>query len=450
MADSIIDDAEVVLNDDTNFDEDALGARIKVFGIGGGGGNAVQFMIDSGLTGVHFICANTDKQALNKSTAEIKLQLGEKLTKGRGAGANPKVGREAAMESINAIRDAIGDAEMLFVTAGMGGGTGTGGAAVVAQVAREMNVLTVGVVTKPFGFEGPKRKKSADDGLTELKQYVDCLITIPNDRLLSFAPKKASFIDMLQKSNEVLYNAVKGISDVVNADGMINLDFADVRTTMSEAGLALMGTGKGNGENRARDAAQKAISSPLLEDVSLDSAKAILYNITASRDITTAEVDEIGRLIHDSAPADCNIIFGMVYDENIGDDLYVTLIATGIEPQENLMTPEIENTVQGRRGEVIDFSAKQRTADSASQDRFQRPFQSTQQRPMQQRQSMPQQQSPMRDFVPQSARQQNEGSYANSYSYRQRPMQSMHTPGENDFSFEDESDIPTWIRKQAD
>ena len=309
-----------------------LELRLSV--LGGGGGNAVQHMIDSGLYGAQFIVANTDRQALNRSTAETKIQIGEKLTKGRGAGANPKIGRDAAMESINAIRDAIGDAEMLFVTAGMGGGTGTGGAPIVAQVAKEMGVLTVGVVTKPFLFEGSKRRKSAEDGLAELRQFVDCLITIPNERLLSIAPKKASFLEMFSKSNEVLYYAVKGISDVVNADGLLNLDFADVRTTMSESGLALMGTGLGSGENRAREAALKAISSPLLEDVSLDSAKAILYNVTASRDVSMDEIHEIGKIIHDAAPEDCNIIFGAVFDDNIGDDLSITLIATGIDEQE--------------------------------------------------------------------------------------------------------------------
>ena len=338
MSDSIMDSAEIIPNT-TEYGEYSEGARIKVIGVGGGGGNAIQHMIDSGLYGVQFITANTDRQALNRNSAEIKIQIGEKLTKGRGAGANPRIGRDAAMESVNAIRDAIGDAEMLFVTAGMGGGTGTGGAPVVAQVAKEMGVLTVGVVTKPFDFEGARRKKVAEDGLSELKQHVDCLITIPNDRLLSIAPKKASFLEMFGKSNEVLYHAVKGISDVVNAEGLLNLDFADVRTTMAESGMALMGTGLGTGENRAREAALKAISSPLLEDVSLDSAKAILYNITASRDISIDEVHEIGKIIHDAAPEDCNIIFGVVFDDNIGDDLSITIIATGIEPYEESLAP---------------------------------------------------------------------------------------------------------------
>ncbi|WP_300909225.1 cell division protein FtsZ, partial [uncultured Desulfovibrio sp.] len=306
MTQSIVDDIDTSL---------AGTAKIKVIGVGGGGGNAVKNMIESGLQGVQFVCANTDLQALNKNTAPCKVQLGEKLTKGLGAGANPSIGREAAVESVNAIREAIGDADMVFVTAGMGGGTGTGAAPVVAQAAKEMGALTVGVVTKPFSFEGVKRKRAAEAGLEEFKQHVDCLITIPNDRLLAFAPKKAPFSEMLQKANDVLYYAVKGISDVIVGDGLINLDFADVRTTMSEAGLALMGTGMAAGENRAREAAQRAIMSPLLEDVSLESAKAVLYNITAPMDITAEEIAEIGDIIGDATPEDANIIFGVVFDE---------------------------------------------------------------------------------------------------------------------------------------
>ncbi len=322
MTQSIVDDIDTSL---------AGTAKIKVIGVGGGGGNAVKNMIESGLQGVQFVCANTDLQALNKNTAPCKVQLGEKLTKGLGAGANPSIGREAAVESVNAIREAIGDADMVFVTAGMGGGTGTGAAPVVAQAAKEMGALTVGVVTKPFSFEGVKRKRAAEAGLEEFKQHVDCLITIPNDRLLAFAPKKAPFSEMLQKANDVLYYAVKGISDVIVGDGLINLDFADVRTTMSEAGLALMGTGMAAGENRAREAAQRAIMSPLLEDVSLESAKAVLYNITAPMDITAEEIAEIGDIIGDATPEDANIIFGVVFDENIGDEIRLTVIATGIE-----------------------------------------------------------------------------------------------------------------------
>ena len=246
MSQSIVDDIDITLGNN---------AKLKVIGVGGGGGNAVQNMITSGLQGVQFICANTDMQALSRNNAPVKIQLGEKLTKGLGAGANPAVGREAALESVNAIREAIGDADMVFVTAGMGGGTGTGAAPVVAQTAKEMGALTVGVVTKPFSFEGARRRRFAEEGLEEFKQHVDCLITIPNDRLLAFAPKKTPFSAMLQKANDVLFYAVKGISDVILADGMINLDFADVRTTMSESGMALMGTGVAAGENRAREAA---------------------------------------------------------------------------------------------------------------------------------------------------------------------------------------------------
>ncbi len=309
-------------------------AKIKVVGVGGGGGNAVQYMIESGLRGVSFVCANTDMQALNRSSVQHKIQIGEQLTRGLGAGANPQVGREAALESVSAIRDALEDADMVFITAGMGGGTGTGAAPVIAQAAKEMGALTVGVVTKPFSFEGNKRKAAAEAGLEEFRQHVDCLITIPNDRLLAFAPKKAPFTEMLKKANDVLYYAVKGISDVIMEEGMINVDFADVQTVMLEAGLALMGTGMANGENRAREAAQRAIMSPLLEDVSLDGAKAVLYNITASMDISGEEVGEIGDIISAAASPDANIIFGVVFDENAGDDLRITVIATGIDSQE--------------------------------------------------------------------------------------------------------------------
>ncbi|MBO4368630.1 MAG: cell division protein FtsZ [Desulfovibrio sp.] len=438
MSDSILDEAEVLQSNVA--DEDCLGARIKVIGVGGGGGNAVQHMIDSGLSGVEFICANTDKQALNKSTAACKLQLGEKLTRGRGAGANPKVGHEAAMESINAIRDAIGDAEMLFVTAGMGGGTGTGGASVVAQVAREMNVLTVGVVTKPFAFEGNKRKKAAEEGLAELKQYVDCLITIPNDRLFGLAPKKASFIDMLQRSNEVLYHAVKGISDVVNGEGLINLDFADVRTTMEEAGLALMGTGVGSGENRAREASQRAISSPLLEDVSLDSAKAILYNITAPKDISLTEIQEIGSMIQDAAPEDCNIIFGVVFDDNIDDKLYVTLIATGIEAQK-----------------PVEDDVPEEQLDTTNRIEFRRGTKETEETVRQTQKQIFMRQENMLDGRSHRDPQDIFGESQDSYGLRQRSYpkrMQQHMPGADSFSYEaggdeENMEIPAFIRRNA-
>lgn len=320
-------------------------AKIKVIGVGGAGGNAVKQMIDSDLTGVQFICANTDAQALNQINAPLSIQLGEKLTGGLGAGANPEVGRDAAQESINAIRDAIGDANMVFVTAGMGKGTGTGAAPVIAQASKELGALTVGVVTKPFGYEGEKKRHTAELGLEELKKYVDCLIVIPNDRLRTMTPPKTPLPQVLKKSDEVLLSAVRGISDVITRPGEINVDFADVRTIMSEVGMALMGSGRASGENRARDAAGAAIMNPLLEEVSLESAKAILYNITASDQITADEVDEIGYLIAEAAGNDPNItiIFGIVYDETMGDDLQVTVIATGIEPmahiQEEVASP---------------------------------------------------------------------------------------------------------------
>ena len=259
-------------------------AKIKVIGVGGGGGNAVQNMIASALKGVTFIAANTDVQALGRSSAEIKIQLGDKLTKGLGAGANPQIGRDAALESISAIKDCIGEADMVFVTAGMGGGTGTGAAPVIAQAAREAGALTVGVVTKPFFFEGRKRLEAAEQGIQEFRQSVDSLITIPNDRLLSLAPKKATFVEMLKKADEVLFFAVKGISDLIKVPGLINLDFADVKAVMGESGLAMMGAGIARGESRAREAAMKAITSPLLEDVSIDGARGVLMNITCGPD----------------------------------------------------------------------------------------------------------------------------------------------------------------------
>ncbi len=318
-------------------------AKIKVVGVGGGGGNAVEYMIESGLKGVTFVCANTDMQALNRSPVQNKIQLGEQLTRGLGAGANPQVGRDAALESVSAIRDALEGTDMVFVTAGMGGGTGTGAAPIIAQAAKELGALTVGVVTKPFNFEGSKRRAAAEAGLQEFRQHVDCLITIPNDRLLAFAPKKAPFTEMLKKANDVLYYAVKGISDVIMEDGMINVDFADVKTVMLESGLALMGTGIASGENRAREAAQRAIMSPLLEDVSLEGAKAVLYNITASRDISGDEVGEIGDIINEAAHPEANIIFGVVFDEKAGDDLRITVVATGIDGQERMQAQTVTN-----------------------------------------------------------------------------------------------------------
>lgn len=315
------------------FDTMVPQAKIKVIGVGGGGGNAVQNMIESSLKGVTFICANTDAQALVRSKANIKLQIGEKLTKGLGAGAEPAVGRDAALESIGIIKEAIGESDMVFVTAGMGGGTGTGAAPIVAQAAKEMGALTVGVVTKPFVFEGHKRSRSADQGIGQLREHVDSLITIPNDRLLTIAPKNAKLTDMLKCADDVLYSAVRGISDLITVPGIINVDFADVRTIMSVSGLAMMGTGFAAGEGRAIEAARRAITSPLLEDVSITGAKAILINITATTELGIDEYSDAANYIHEAAQsaADTNIIIGTAFDEDAGDEIRITVIATGIE-----------------------------------------------------------------------------------------------------------------------
>jgi len=322
--------------------ENDMSAKIKVIGCGGGGGNAINNMIQSRLTGVSFIAANTDAQDIEKSLADHTIQLGGKLTKGLGAGANPEVGRNAALESIDQIRDLVQGTDMVFITAGMGGGTGTGAAPVIAQAAREAGALTVAVVTKPFYFEGRRRMQQADKGIAELKQVVDSIITIPNDRLLQMAAKKAGFGVMLKKADEVLYYAVKGIADLITVHGLINLDFADVKAIMTNSGLALMGTGIASGENRAREAALKAITSPLLEDVSIAGARGVLFNITASEDMSTDEIQEVSDLIAKEAHEDANIVFGVVADPNAGEEMCVTVIATSIDQREAAPKPEKE------------------------------------------------------------------------------------------------------------
>jgi cell division protein FtsZ len=306
-----------------------LGAKIKVVGVGGGGCNAVNAMIRAGLTGVEFICANTDRQALAKSLAGTKIQLGHVLTKGLGAGANPSVGRNAAEESRADILKALEGADMIFVTAGMGGGTGTGAAPVIAQIAKEMGALTVAVVTKPFQFEAPKRMKHAEQGIMNLRDSVDTLIQIPNQRLLSIADKKTTILEAFTKADEVLLNAVQGISDLINISGHINLDFADVRTVMTGRGLALMGTGVAKGDNRSVAAAHMAISSPLLEDVSIRGATGIIINITGPESLTLHEINEAVSLITEEADRDAEVIFGSVFNTENTDSVKVTVIATG-------------------------------------------------------------------------------------------------------------------------
>ncbi|MBM4303880.1 MAG: cell division protein FtsZ [Deltaproteobacteria bacterium] len=311
----------------------AQGAKIKVVGVGGGGTNAIATMISLGLNGVDFVAANTDNQALNHNPAPHHIQLGTELTKGLGAGANPEVGKKAALEDSTRIAEMLQGSDMVFITAGMGGGTGTGAAPVIANIAKEAGALTVGVVTKPFNFEGKKRRKNADKGIAELKEAVDTLICIPNQRLLYVANETTTMLDCFKKADEVLYQAVKGISDLINIRGLINLDFADVRTVMSNKGLALMGTGVASGENRAIEAARKAISSPLLEDVAINGATGIIINITGGSDLTLFEVNEASSLITEEAHEDAEIIFGSVIDENLKDEVRVTVIATGFNPE---------------------------------------------------------------------------------------------------------------------
>lgn len=318
---------------------DALGARIKVVGVGGGGGNAVNTMIASSLSGVDFIAANTDMQALGANLAVCKIQLGRELTQGLGAGANPEIGREAALEDTDTLRQQLTGADMVFVTAGMGGGTGTGGAPVVAKVAKELGALTVAVVTRPFCFEGKKRMRQAEEGLRLLKESVDTLIAIPNQRLLAIAEKNSSLLDTFKQADDILLQAVRGISDLITVHGLINLDFADVRTIMSEMGMAMMGSGSATGPNRAVEAAQKAIASPLLDDVSIRGAKGVLINITGGHDLSLHEVDAAASLVQEEADEDANIIFGAVIDETLSDEIRLTVIATGFG-EEHMRQPE--------------------------------------------------------------------------------------------------------------
>ncbi|MGV6806636.1 MAG: cell division protein FtsZ [bacterium] len=304
-------------------------AEIKVIGVGGGGGNAVRHMIDCSVEGVEFICANTDAQALADVNATV-LQLGNCITKGLGAGANPEIGRQSALEDRDRIADVLEGADMVFITAGMGGGTGTGAAPVVAEVARELGILTVAVVTRPFPFEGKKRMAVAEEGIARLKEYVDSLITVPNEKLLSVLGKGTSLLSAFKAANDVLLGAVQGIADLIIRPGMINVDFADVRTIMSEMGMAMMGTGSATGEHRAREAAEAAIHSPLLEDIDLDGAKGILVNITAGPDMSLGEFSDVGDTIEEFASENATVVVGTVIDPSMGEELRVTVVATGL------------------------------------------------------------------------------------------------------------------------
>ncbi len=334
-------------------------AVIKVIGVGGGGSNAVQHMVNSQLPGVDFICANTDIQALHKMSAPTCLQLGKNVTRGLGAGANSEVGRQAAIEDRDSIRDILAGADMVFITAGMGGGTGTGGAPVVAEVAREMGVLTVGVVTKPFRFEGKKRIESAMAGVKALSEQVDSLITIPNDRLLEVMGK-VSLVEAFAAANNVLLGAVRGIADMILRHGLINVDFADVRTVMSEQGMAMMGTGTASGEDRARKATELAISSPLLDNVKLQGARGVLVSIAANSGLGIDEFDTVGSIVHGLAHESAHVVVGTILDETMGDEILVTVVATGLCQQE---TPVVQAVPVSMTGNLSGMSA---TATRAS------------------------------------------------------------------------------------
>ena len=324
-------------------------AKIKVIGIGGAGGNAVNTMISYNLRGVDFIAANTDAQALGASASAIKIQLGAEVTKGLGAGSDPDIGRQAALETREMLRENLQGSDMIFITAGLGGGTVTGGAPIAAEIAREMGALTVAVVTKPFQFEGKKRNGQAAAGIAELRKMVDTLIIVPNQRLLSLGGRDISLLDAFRKADDILYHAVKGISDLIMVPGLINLDFADVKKIMSQMGLALMGTGTAGGDNRAVEAAQKAISSPLLEDNTIQGARGVLLNITGGPSMTLHEINEASSMIQAEVHEDANIIFGTVVDESMGDEIRITLIATGFESAECAARADVASLAGYRR-----------------------------------------------------------------------------------------------------
>jgi cell division protein FtsZ len=398
------------------FDENKnLAAKVKIIGIGGGGNNALNTMISYQLSGVEFIAANTDAQALAANMAPFKLQLGENLTKGLGAGANPEVGRKAALEDVERIREVLKGADMVFITAGLGGGTGTGGAPVIAEVARELGALTVAIVTKPFLFEGKKRMKQAEEGLANLKMTADALITIPNQRLLGISGKSMTLLEAFKKADDVLYHAAKGISDIIVGHGIINLDFADVRTVMAETGLALMGTGTASGENRSVEAAQRAISSPLLEDITIEGARGLLINITGGENMTLSEINEATTLIQKEAHEEANVIWGMVVDKTMKEEVRVTVIATGFGKKEE------KKTFQFKKGAPISFGLREPTKDISD-------FSLTNKQNS-------------RD-IPAFMRRVKSG----------ERFDELKLESPQDFSIEDEDrfDIPTFLRKQAD
>ncbi len=343
-------------------------AQIKVIGIGGGGGNAVEHMMAESIDGVEFVCANTDAQALNRSSARVILQLGDEITKGLGAGADPDIGRQAAEEARDRIREILSGADMVFLTAGMGGGTGTGAAPIFAEIAKELGVLTVAVVTKPFAFEGKKRMQVADDGIRELSKHVDSLITIPNNKLLSVLGKNISLLNAFKAANNVLLGAVEGIANLITRPGLINVDFADVRTVMSEMGMAMMGTGVSSGENRAREAAEAAIASPLLEDVDFTGAKGVLVNITAGMDMSIGEFEAVGDAIKNFASENATVVVGTVIDPELTDELRVTVVVTGLGQQTAGAAVPLKTNKNTKNDGTLDYHQLDRPTYMRNQD----------------------------------------------------------------------------------
>ncbi|MHB1646307.1 MAG: cell division protein FtsZ [Candidatus Acididesulfobacter diazotrophicus] len=421
-----------------------LSANIKVIGVGGGGSNAVNTMIQAGLTGTDFIVANTDAQALRTNSASIKIQLGEKVTKGLGAGANPDVGKRSAIEDRDKIYETLNGADMIFITAGLGGGTGTGAAPIIAQVAKEIGALTVAVVTKPFAFEGKKRMMQAEEGLKELKSIVDTVITIPNQRLLAVAGKSTTMVEAFRKVDEVLHQAVKGISDLINVHGMINVDFADVKAIMSEMGMALMGTGVAEGDNKALEAAQKAIASPLLEDISIEGARGLLINVTGGPDLSLFEVNEAIEKISAEAHPDATIIYGQVIDESMDGKIMITVIATGFGKEHNTanvtnvtnianIKKQVSNNSNINTMDINNFNEdKPKRSDSPADANFDFEIPEIQEIHMNSRNN---------DVVKNIAPKNEKNDYISKFSKKD----------EEDDDYEDEKfDIPTFLRKQAD
>jgi cell division protein FtsZ len=415
-----------------------MAAEIKVLGVGGGGGNAVNNMINSGLKGVDFIVANTDAQDLNASQAPSKVQLGSRMTKGLGAGANPEIGRSAALEDADLISGLINGADMVFVTAGMGGGTGTGGAPVVARLAREAGALVIGVATKPFNFEGKKKMRIAEEGLAMLRENVDALITIPNQRLLNTVGKDTTAVDAFKKVDDVLLQAVRSISDLINVHGQINLDFQDIKTVMGNTGMALMGTGIARGENRAVEAAQLAIASPLLEDLSIQGAKGVIINFTAASELTLHEMDEAASLIQEETDEDAEVIFGVVLDDSLGEDLRITVIATGFDTVHN----QVLSVSSSIKGPGLGLAGKYPIGTAARRDNYDRPaFQ------VRQTESL----DKPRKYEINDVEPVDEGEFQFD-DIRDIPQMMKKVVG-SESEFEagaDDFDIPTFIRKQLD